>query len=174
MPTAVHNNKKRTEVKSRFSMSDSAIQDNLDTSIHSPPFLSFIACDRSDVPIPFNDKALRSRSILLQNMDRLSRTCFGLGQLLEILVGLVTDRGLVGVPGNSDFLERGCVEKNAHLLQQVDTIRFDLMTPGIEQQPFGHHHSEMIAGPLHPDITVEQGGPEQMFQVLLHLEERLL
>jgi len=32
----------------------------------------------------------------------------------------------------------------------------------------------MIAGPLHPDITVEQCGPEQLFQVLLHLEERLL
>jgi len=87
---------------------------------------------------------------------------------------MVIDRGFVGVPGNSDFLESSCFEKNAHLLQQVDTFRFDLMTPGIEQQPFGHHDGEMIAGPLHPDITVEQCGPEQLFQVLLHLEERLL
>jgi hypothetical protein len=29
-------------------------------------------------------------------------------------------------------------------------------------------------GPLHPDITIEQCGPEQLCQVLLHPEERLL
>jgi hypothetical protein len=48
------------------------------------------------------------------------------------------------------------------------------MTPGIEQQPFGHHDGEMIAGSLHPDITIEQCGPKQLFQVFLDLVERLL
>ncbi len=48
---------------------------------------------------------------------------------------MVIDQGLVGVPGNADFLERGCFEKNAHLLQQVDPILFDLMTPVIRRAP---------------------------------------
>jgi hypothetical protein len=52
---------------------------------------------------------------------------------------MVIDQGLVGVPGNADFLERSCFEKNAHLLQQVHPILFDLMTPVIGEHPFGHH-----------------------------------
>ena len=56
--------------------SDSHVQNNLDTSIHLSPFFGLIARDRSDVPIPFDDKALRIRSILFQNMYRLSCTGF--------------------------------------------------------------------------------------------------
>jgi hypothetical protein len=29
------------------------------------------------------------------------------------------------------------------------------MTPGIEKQSFSNHDSEMIAGPLHADVTIE-------------------
>ena len=49
------------------------------------------------------------------------------------------------MPRDSDFLERSCLEKNPHLPQHFNTIRRDLLIPGIEKQSFGQNDREMIA-----------------------------
>ena len=87
---------------------------------------------------------------------------------------MIGDRGLVGIPSHSDFFERGRVEDDSHPGQHVDPVRRDLRTPGIEEESFGNHEGEMIAGPLDTDITVAQGRSEHLLQLMLHLPEPLL
>jgi hypothetical protein len=59
------------------------------------------------------------------------------------------------MPNNSDFLERSRFEEASYLFQYFDTIRLDLMAPGIEKQSFSNDDGETIAGPLHTDVTIE-------------------
>src|SRR5512135_487220 len=75
---------------------------------------------------------------------------------------------------HSDFLERSRLEESSHLPQHLDAIRLDLITPDIEQQSFGDHDGEMIAGPLYLDVTMEQFRPKHLLQIVLHLPEPLL
>src|SRR5512146_238589 len=150
------------------------VEKNFDASIHLPTCLIPIAGDRSDVPIPFDDKALRIHSVLPQNSDRVSRARFGQSQLLEIRVGMIRRRGHVPMTSNSDSLKRSRLEESSHLPQHLDAIRLDLVTPDIEQQSFGDHDGEMIAGPLYLDVTIEQFCPKHLLQIVLHLPESLL
>ncbi len=77
------------------------------------------------------------------------------------------------MPSHSNFLERGRLEEHSHLLQRLDTIRLDLMTPDIEEQSFSNENGEMIAGPLHPDVTIVQFRPKHLLKILLHLPQAL-
>src|SRR5512147_3152998 len=145
------------------------VEKNFDASIHLPTCLSPIAGDRSDVPVPFDNKALRIHSVLPQNSDRVSRACFGQSQLLKIRLGMIRHRGDVPMPSHSDFLKRSRLEEGSHLPQHFDAIRLDLITPDIEQQSFGDDDGEMIAGPLYLEVTSEQFRPKHLLQIVLHL-----
>src|ERR1041384_8668910 len=78
------------------------------------------------------------------------------------------------MPRHSDFLECCVLEEDSHLFQRLDTIRFEITTPGVEKQSFSNHDGEMIAGLLHPDVTIAQCCVKHTLQFILHLTQTLL
>lgn len=78
------------------------------------------------------------------------------------------------MPGHSNLLEGSRLEEDSHLRQHFDTIRLDLIIPGIKEQSFSDYHSEKIVDPLDTDITITQGRPKHLLQLFLHFPELLL
>jgi hypothetical protein len=48
------------------------------------------------------------------------------------------------------------------------------MASGIEEQPFSNHDGKMVAGPLHPNVTIAQCRSKHPLQLILHLLQPLL
>ena len=78
------------------------------------------------------------------------------------------------MPNHSDFFERRCPKETPHRFQHVNTVRFDLIPSGIEEQSFRKHDGEMIAGPSHRDVAIAQSRSKHVLQPILHLPQPLL